>query len=572
MPKMNKYDAAHQRNLRRYQKQIDKIYDAAVKEAASIAGLVHGLGDDKIFSFSDYPLTQRRIAELLDMLAREVEAAIVNGVRSEWTLANNKNDALCDRVFGDSKLSLTKEEQRRYYSNNDSALKAFMERKESGLSLSDRVWRYTDLFKHEIELGIDVGIRSGKSAALMARDLKQFLKFPDKLFRRVRDEHGMLKLSQAAKAFHPGRGVYRSSYKNARRLAATETNMAYRTADHDRWQDLDFVVGQEIKLSGNHTCLGADGKPHPFYDICDELKGKYPKDFKFVGWHPHCRCFSVPVMKSMDEIKADTQRILRGEEVDGESHDTVKDLPNNFKDWIRDNAERTARAKSLPYFIKDNSSLINKTNVVGDISDAISNNNKELSVALSVRQGKAMNFTEADEGRSNPNYVNLDAQKEGYYDNCQTCTVAYELRRRGFDVEALPNKSNEFYKKWCVKNSFDWRDRFVNEDGTRPQYAMSDYSVADTIQGKLTYIERITQDYGRYEVYCSWKKTKCAHVFIVERQRSGNLLWFDPQSGKKGSAFDDYLKKMKAHQIGIMRIDDKMVNPAFAARLKDASQ
>ena len=357
---MNKYDAVHQRNLRRYQKQIDKIYDTAVKEAALIAGLVHGLGDDKLFSFSDYPLTQRRITDLLNMLAREIEVAIVNGVRSEWTLANNKNNALCDRVFGDHKASLTKEEQRRYYSNNDRALKAFMERKESGLSLSDRVWRYTDLFKHEIELGIDVGIRSGKSAALMARDLKQFLKFPDKLFRRVRDEHGMLKLSQAAKAFHPGRGVYRSSYKNARRLAATETNMAYRTADHDRWQDLDFVVGQEIKLSGNHTCLGADGKPHPFYDICDELKGKYPKDFKFVGWHPHCRCFSVPVMKSMEEIKADTQRILRGEEVSSESHNTVKDLPNNFKDWIEDNAERTARAKSLPYFIRDNQERVDK--------------------------------------------------------------------------------------------------------------------------------------------------------------------------------------------------------------------
>ena len=30
---------------------------------------------------------------------------------------------------------------------------------------------------------------------------------------------------KAAQAFHPGHGVYRSSYKNALRLAATETNM-----------------------------------------------------------------------------------------------------------------------------------------------------------------------------------------------------------------------------------------------------------------------------------------------------------------------------------------------------------
>ena len=52
---------------------------------------------------------------------------------------------------------------------------------------------------------------------------------------------------------HPGRGVYRSSYMNARRLAATETNIAYRTADHLRWQKMDFVVGIEIVLSDNHT-------------------------------------------------------------------------------------------------------------------------------------------------------------------------------------------------------------------------------------------------------------------------------------------------------------------------------
>ena len=59
-----------------------------------------------------------------------------------------------------------------------------------------------------------------------------------------------------------------------------------------RWQQMDFVVGQEIHLSGNHTCKGKDGKPHKFEDMCDKLAGKYPKDFKFTSWHPHCRCYA----------------------------------------------------------------------------------------------------------------------------------------------------------------------------------------------------------------------------------------------------------------------------------------
>lgn len=80
-----------------------------------------------------------------------------------------------------------------------------------------------------------------------------------------------------------GRGVYRSSRKNALRLAATEINMAYRYADNVRWQSEPFIRGIRIRLSGNHTLNGK-----PFYDICDELQGDYPKSFMWSGWHPRC--------------------------------------------------------------------------------------------------------------------------------------------------------------------------------------------------------------------------------------------------------------------------------------------
>ena len=121
-------------------------------------------------------------------------------------------------------------------------MNAFIKRVDNGLSLSDKVWKYTDRFKNEIELGIDCGLRDGLSAPEIARNLKMYLQYPDKLFRRVRTQHGILKLSKTAAAFHPGQGVYRSSYKNARRLAATETNIAYRTADFERWQDFDKAI------------------------------------------------------------------------------------------------------------------------------------------------------------------------------------------------------------------------------------------------------------------------------------------------------------------------------------------
>lgn len=351
MAKMNKYDSQHWRNQAAYERQVDAIYRAAAKEAAALGVSIKDFNPDRLFSFSDYPNTRKKIEKLLSDLQTGIMAVIVNGIRSEWTLANNKNDELARQVFGESIGKLTKEQERRYFSTNGAARDAFIKRKTDGLGLSDRVWKYTNQFKEEIELGLDLGIRSGRSADELSRDLRSYLQHPDKLFRRVRNKHGQLVLSQRARAYHPGRGVYRSSYKNARRLAATETNIAYRTADYERWQQFDFVVGIEIKLSNNH--------PEP--DICDDLKGRYPKDFKFTGWHPHCRCHVETVLKTPDELIADNRRIMEGGKPTETSVNTVADVPQAFTDWVEANRERMTAAKSLPYFIRDNSKYVERT-------------------------------------------------------------------------------------------------------------------------------------------------------------------------------------------------------------------
>lgn len=355
----NKYDRQHLLHLQQLQRQIDAIYKEATREAAAIGMIVQNFNPDKPFTFDDYPLTRERVERLMMSFKAAVEVCVVNGVESEWTLANNKNNELANRVFGKNVGRLTQEQYRRYYSTNEAARDAFLQRKERGLSLSDRVWRYTGAFKDEIEMGLDLGLRGGLSADQMTHDLRQYLQHPDTLFRRVRDEHGILHLSKHAATFHPGRGVYRSSYMNARRLAATEGNIAYRTSDHTRWQQMDFVVGIEIHLSNNHTCKGRDGKPHPFHDICDELKGRYPKDFKFTGWHPHCRCYATTILKTPDELKEDTQKILDGEPTDTNSVNEVKDVPQGFKDWMKENQERIEQAQTLPYFLRDNEGYMN---------------------------------------------------------------------------------------------------------------------------------------------------------------------------------------------------------------------
>lgn len=589
----NKYDRRHQSNMSAYEREIDRLYRQVITQAVAIGLSLPDFKPDTLFSFDDYPAIRKRVEKLLQKLQDGLSSIILNGIKSEWTLANNKNSELARQVFGDNVGKLSQAQYRRYFSTNDSAREAFEKRKVNGLNLSDRVWRYTDQFKAEIELGLDVGIRNGLSADDMSQELRQFLKYPDKLFRRVRDEHGELQLSKRAAAFHPGQGVYRSSYKNARRLAATETNIAYMTADYERWQQLDFVVGIEIKLSNNHTLNGM-----PFTDICDRLKGRYPKDFKFTGWHPHCRCRAVTILKTDEEIAEDTRRILDGEPLDGKSVNRVDDVPVDFKQWLKENEDRAKRSYSVPYFIMDNPKYLPKgysklyamrmpydtheeyaealayNKKHAGFSAAIAQNNRELAEVLPVLQGKIMNFTEADGSKCNPNYSLADAEALGYHHNCQTCTMTYELRRRGFDLQAEPNPVLKGYKKYrnfsrfCVSKKVNWTDRFLTADGKRADYELS-AGIKDTGFAKLKFIEDKTAAQGRYEIYCAWKKGD-AHVFIVERQKDGNLLWFDPQSGRRGGAMDFYddINEMKHNIIGILRIDDKLINPVFSSRFK----
>ena len=123
--------------------------------------------------------------------------------------------------------------------------------------------------------------------------------------------------------------------------------MAYRTAENERWKQMDFVVGYEIKLSSSHHSR----MPHG--DICDTLAGKYPKDFTWTGWHPNDLCYKVPILKTEEEFW----------EWDGRSDSTtesvneVKDVPDAFKQWVGTNSKRIVDAKkkgTLPYFLKDN--------------------------------------------------------------------------------------------------------------------------------------------------------------------------------------------------------------------------
>lgn len=333
----------------RYAGRVSAVYDKYAEQILSLISAYPGIDKSQPFSFRKYPKLKKQVDALLKDLTGDVLETIEAGIEAEWDQANMVNDSLVRSAFG---LKASDDERyKRFFKRNTEALEAFKKRKDpvTGLNLSNKVWNYTGMFRDEMEAVLSASIEEGKSAAEISREVRKYLQEPERLFRRVRNEKWNLRLSKAAKMYHPGQGVYRSSYKNAMRLTRTETNMAYKAADHERYQQLDFVVGFEVHLSKSHSVRMPGG------DICDQLKGRYPKEFKFTGWHPQCMCYVTSVLMSNDEFSAMQSRILNGEPTeDMTSKNTIKSVPAGFNDWVGENTERGKSSEHQPYFIRDN--------------------------------------------------------------------------------------------------------------------------------------------------------------------------------------------------------------------------
>lgn len=365
IPNQRKASLEHKKRIERYVALVDQLYERLTKEAVRIAERT-GHDDTAPFRWSDYPETKSALRKLQSEYVREMGAIIMAGTSAEWKESDLVQDLVAKKVLkaytGTTKAG---DEYARYFETDPDALKAFQQRRVNGMKLSDRVWKLSEQYKTELEDAVSAAIEPGQSAMSLAVDIKKCLNEPDLMFRRFRykDENGQWRKKWKRKITDAdgktrfidcdkgsyrnewtGPGYYKSSARNAQRLARTEINMAYRTAEQRRWEKFDFVVGYEVKTTQNGKHVT---------DICDDLAGKYPKTFVFKGWHPQCMCYCIPILKTEDEFW-----LL---DDDAKSVNEVTDVPKGFKDWVKDNAGRIKKAEAngtAPYFIADNQETV----------------------------------------------------------------------------------------------------------------------------------------------------------------------------------------------------------------------
>lgn len=324
------------KRLAHYVTLVQNLYDRYNLEAAKIA-LNAGYDGDGEFHFDDDVVSKKLIRDVQQGFVDDMQSIIHSGITKEWSESNRIQDLIADKVLSFYEVTNKKgEKYKKYYQTDSGAYRAFNDRRSRGLNLSQNLWSQAEDYKTALEETISLGIQRGTSAVTLSKRISQYLKDFDK----IREDY-TVKFGKASR-------VKNCEYRSIR-LARSEINMAYRTAEQERWKRMDFILGYEIKLS----------KAHKHEDICDCLAGQYPKDFKWTGWHPNDMCHAVPIIMSDEEFW--------GFDEDGNDVETnpryVDDVPLGMKQWVishKGYIKEATERETLPYFYGQNTDKLSK--------------------------------------------------------------------------------------------------------------------------------------------------------------------------------------------------------------------
>lgn len=161
---------------------------------------------------------------------------------------------------------------------------------------------------------------------------------------------------------------------------------------------------------------------------------------------------------------------------------------------------------------------------------------------------------------ANPHY------SEGlkYQDNCQRCVWAYEMRRRGYDVEALPSLTNSDTLPYMM-NPRGWPEVIKNG---RNELIIPEGRTGKAIKKNIENQMEEWGDGSRAIVRVRWQKGDSGHVFIAE-QVDGKTRFVDPQSGEKDVTYYFNSGNIKASRTRLLRTDKKDITELIDKAVKN---
>lgn len=349
-----------------YNKRLGRLYSDYVKKLTSLGYGEDVLEDDVLFNFDNFPQLKARLNDIFNDYYQNSLLCYKSGITDGVALAYNHDEMVIGdySVLTDKAIRVARDTAAATYISNRLKTK-------NGLSLAQTVWNYCQQTKSEFEMAmsntIADGIKQGSSAEEIGKSIRRYLNDADMMYRRYHtikvQKNGKKKdvvtwrrrrIIDGKVRFieepleKVGMGVYRSARKNALRVARTEINAAYHKARNERWQNEPFVIGQYIHVSPQHN----------IDDICNDLEGRYPKDYVWISWHPQCICTSDPITIQGEEKKEFYKRLMAGEDMSNYvSPFAVLTMPEKYNQYIKDNSEAIVKAGmrgKLAWHLQDN--------------------------------------------------------------------------------------------------------------------------------------------------------------------------------------------------------------------------
>lgn len=349
-----------------YNKRLGRLYSDYVKKLTSLGYGEDVLEDDALFNFDNFPQLKARLNDIFNDYYQNNLLCYKSGITDGVALAYNHDEMVIGgySVLTDKAIRVARDTAAATFISNRLKTK-------NGLNLAQIVWNYCQQTKSEFEMAmsntIADGIKKGSSAEEVGKSIRKYLNDPDMMYRRYHtikvQKNGKKKdvvtwrrrrIIDGKVRFieepleKVGMGVYRSARKNALRVARTEINSAYHKARNERWQNEPFVIGQYIHVSPQHN----------IDDICNDLEGRYPKDYVWISWHPQCICTSDPITIQGEEKKEFYKRLMAGEDMSNYvSPFAVLTMPEKYNQYIKDNSEAIVKAGmkgKLAWHLQDN--------------------------------------------------------------------------------------------------------------------------------------------------------------------------------------------------------------------------
>lgn len=386
---------------------------------------------------------------------------------------------------------------------DDNMVSALLNERWSGKNYSQRIWGNTDILAESLSQIVGGAMISGQSI--------------EKTSRQIRERFDVAKYY-------------------ADRLVRTETNHFNNEADAMAYEEMDVDKYVFIATLDTRTSTMCQGLDNHVFKLSERQVGA-----NFPPLHPNCRSKTRAYMG--EEIEKTLKRRARNP-VTGKN-EIIGNM--SYEEWAkqhgldkpetpRNEKNQAAGGSSVPKNLKN----VSKSDTVGKTE-------------YDFKTITGDHTIEDDLGTPQSPKVNPNFSKGGdYANNCGYSSVAFEMRRRGFDVEANP----------CDTLTVEeWLSVF---DGAKPIYPTSKTNVELAKELKQKLLEM--GNGARGSMFIQWKDREIGHFFSWET-KDGDVWLVDGQSGDANVS--RYLAQIDPTKTVCVRWDNLKPTPKIKKACKN---